>query len=125
MWQFGGAQTIIKTNQSKAGQETDWERIRKINHELHEQTDPSDADQKYWKALFQTELADGGRHLTKEQLLGSHDAWLMRLKQSLPEERMLEFDREVVSRKHPTTEAFIAAVTRFFDIHELYQAEVI
>jgi len=107
------------------GQEPiDHERLDRINAELDEQSDPTDADQKYWKTQFQAILSDNGR-LNKADLLGTYDLWWQKLKVALLDERLLEFDREVIQKNHQSTEAFLQAVVRFFDIHELYKAEVV
>ncbi len=100
--------------------------IKRINRKIKNHDELTDEESQLWRAEFRRVLSDDYKY-TQQELLSTYDVWLKRIKYNsgIYEAKMSEFQNTIQTRKYPSVDAFLKAVTDFFDIEELYSAEVL
>jgi hypothetical protein len=113
------------SNTDEEGDEIDIE-VKRISKKirLHHELIPAEAN--LWRAEFARVLSNDYT-LTQEQLLTSDNSWLQRIKYNsgIYEEKMDDFKNTIQNKPYASVEDFLEAVVSFFDIEELYHADVL
>lgn len=103
-------------------------KIKIINKKIRRHDELTPEESEMWRAEFRRVLSDDyTKKASKEELLGTYDVWLKRIKydSGIDEEKMTEFQNTIQKKNYPTVEEFLKDVTNFFDITELYAAKVL